>query len=483
MNDGGCSSSNSSSRNEDDDVNTCAVVLFEVNLSYQGKTNHSIQVSSMMTGFELYQETIKAVFGIITNNENGTILDDDNNKHHRDGDDEMVKLLFKGKRIQPHHTAFPFKNLRHLKKKNSNSNKPFKILVMATNRSMVEELSHKRSDPLLRGFDQEKEIIDKRKAAQTASHGGGGGGGGALSTSSGTQYWNQGGGSTRSSRHYDYIQDRQYKFCKLKSCTKHAFGHHRSSSNNSNSTGTTDHTAPHEFKARELLEILVTDPGVVAIMQERELVVSTLGEMDPIDDRIMQKMQHDHGDQSCLLGYNTNHGLRIDLKLRSENLQEFRPYPQLVSTLIHELSHNWIGDHSLLFWTNYAQMRIEYLYTHHRLRRHYGTTNLYKLAGLTEDQLENIFGTIMKELVIDMRQHGLHPNMIINPIRQRLQQLEQEDKEEKHQTGGYRLGGGGNGDDANSATATATITARERSLAAAERRAREYQERDRKEER
>ena len=64
----------------------------------------------------------------------------------------------------------------------------------------------------------------------------------------------------------------------------------------------------------------------------------------------------------CLLGYNTNHGMRIDLKLRTDDLSGFRPYSELASTLIHELSHNWVGEHNSLFWTNFGQMRVEYLY-------------------------------------------------------------------------------------------------------------------------
>merc|ERR1719313_2609221 len=95
------------------------------------------------------------------------------------------------------------------------------------------------------------------------------------------------------------------------------------------------------------------------------LILFVVFTLDPIDDRIMMKTEAKGG---CLLGYNTNRGLRIDLKLRSNDLQGFRSYPELVSTLIHELSHNWVGDHNLLFWTNYAQMRAEYLYTHARLR-------------------------------------------------------------------------------------------------------------------
>ena len=65
--------------------------------------------------------------------------------------------------------------------------------------------------------------------------------------------------------------------------------------------------APHASEARQLLERLKTNPGIVVILRSRELVVGTLGEMDPVDDRIMQMMQLEGGE--CLLGYNTNSGL------------------------------------------------------------------------------------------------------------------------------------------------------------------------------
>ena len=47
-----------------------------------------------------------------------------------------------------------------------------------------------------------------------------------------------------------------------------------------------------------------TPMGTVALSSEQ----GTLGEMDPVDDRIMQRMQLESGE--CLLGYNLNHGLR-----------------------------------------------------------------------------------------------------------------------------------------------------------------------------
>merc|ERR1712183_206072 len=267
-------------------------------------------------------------------------------------------------------------------------------------------------------------------------------------------------------------QHKDYKFCRLHACTDHSFGHR--------STETT----PHAFRAMELLEKLSTDPGIVSIMKERELVVGTLGEMDPIDDRIMMKTES-HG--GCLLGYNTNHGLRIDIKLRTDDLSDFRQYPELVSTLIHELSHNWVGEHNLLFWTNYAQMRAEYLCTHARLRKSALIVRGKKtatLAGLNENALENTYELIMNELVREMSQHGLHPNMIASPIRQRVEELEEAHQMENQH--GYRLGGlsmqpklGNNGKTA-SVNVTEGMSTRELALIAAERRASEQEKREKK---
>lgn len=388
--------------------------LFEVNLTHAGKSN-IVEVSASTTGLELHQTTLKVVFGV----------DDDGNEMGSSSTDEVLKLLFKGKRILAQPDAFPFQGL-------SAKKKPPKIMVVATNSSAIQELSTKRSDPTIRGFDQEKTAAERRAA------------------SSSKKYWAD-----------VMVQDKDYKFVKMTACTDHSFGHRSTES------------TPHAFKAMELLEKMATDPGIVAIMKERELVVGTLGEMDPIDDRIMQKTES-HG--GCLLGYNTNRGLRIDIKLRTDDLSDFRPYPELVSTLIHELSHNWVGEHNLLFWTNYAQMKAEYLCTHARLKKSAVVVRGKKtaeLAGLDERSLDNVFGLIMNELVREMGQHGLHPNMIASPIRQRIQELEQETLRMTELQQGYRLGG-------ETLTQTASVgngmSARELALAAAERRAREEKE-------
>merc|ERR1712232_852680 len=244
------------------------------------------------------------------------------------------------------------------------------------------------------------------------------------------------------------IQSKNYKFCRFQACTWQSFGHRP-----------TEKT-PHAFAAMNLLEKLATDPGIVAIMEERELVVGTLGEMDPIDDRFMQQKEKEGG---CLLGYNTNAGARIDLKLRTDDLQSFRSYPELASTLIHELSHNWVGEHNLLFWTNYAQMRAEYFYSHASLQSTIvrGRTTA-DIAGLDKKSLENIFFVLMQELTREMSQHGLHPSMIENPIRERCEELRN-----KYQKGSF-LGGGKRFDRSDMAAMR-----RARALAAEERQAKE----------
>jgi len=400
--------------------------MFEINLTYQGQSN-IVEVSASTTGLDLHQKTLNVVFGV---------SGDDGASETGSSSTEMLKLLFKGKRIMAQPDIFPFAGLP-IKKK------PLKIMVMATNISAIQELSTKRSDPTIRGFDQEKSATEKRRIANTQ------------------KYWAD-----------VMVQDKDYKFCRMTACTDHSFGHRSTES------------TPHAFRAMELLEKMATDPGIVAIMKERELVVGTLGEMDPIDDRIMQKTE-EHG--GCLLGYNTNRGLRIDIKLRTDDLSGFRAYPALVETLIHELSHNWVGDHNLLFWTNYAQMRAEYLCTHARLRKSALIVRGKKtaeLAGLDERSLDNIFELIMNELVREMGQHGLHPNMIASPIRQRIQELEEETLKMENQQG-YRLGGVVPTQQifGNSSAPTNASSARQLALAAAERRAREQEEKKKKNQR
>lgn len=114
------------------------------------------------------------------------------------------------------------------------------------------------------------------------------------------------------------------------------------------------------------------------------------------------------------------------------------PYRDIVSTLIHELSHNWVSEHDLMFWTNFGQMRVEYLHRHASMAAS-GTLvdgkTTSDLAGVSlPGGMKSIAGYVMKELEKDMAQHGLHPRMIAHAILERCQQLtEQFEKSEQGQ--------------------------------------------------
>lgn len=389
---------------------------FSVHLVFQGKTETLSNLSVETTGEQIHTET-RRLYGL--------------------ADETSLKILVKGKQIPNIPETIPALI------KAPSSKKPLKFLIMATSQVVLDHLATQRSDPTIRGFDQElhqnrpknrKELLEIKQS-----------------------YW---GGLPQFAQ-----QHSQYKFCKLQACTWQSFGHRP-----------TDST-PHAFAAQDLLERLATDPGIQAVLKSRELVVGTLGEMDPIDDRIMKAKQAEQ-DGSNLLGYNTNAGARIDIKLRTDDLSGFRPYDELVATLLHELSHNWVGDHNLLFWTNYGQMRAEYLAQHKGLQslKVNGGQTLADLAKIPPVWLKDIATTVLQELVREMAPHGLHPSMLEHAIRQHCQSLEAQYLSghailDTLQGAGDRLGG-------DAAGAVDNRSARERALAAAERRRQQEQQND-----
>lgn len=399
---------------------------FSVKFSYKGK---SITVSKMT-----HQTTSRELLQSARSNLNV-------------GDNVFLKLLYKGKILgqdeaKPEGTcscacasppddvvAFPLGKII--------SNGVAKVIVMGTETRGILALNAGRSDPLMRGFDAED---------------------GKQNTKSNTlsPFWGTDGRGN---------QNPQYKFCRFQECTDASFGSRPGES------------TPHAFEARRLLERLATDPGIVAIVTSRELIVGTLGEMDPVDDRIMQKMQ---AKGACLLGYNTNHGMRIDVKLRTDDLSGFRPYSELASTLIHELSHNWVGEHNALFWTNFGQMRVEYLYAHSKLaqaRKYVNGKSMAALAGvshmISQDEggegggtPDVICASVLVECAKDMAQHGI-PVQVVAPAILTFAKEQQAEAAAVDDARGRKLGStdDGKGQD--------NRTARERALAAAEKRAKE----------
>lgn len=361
-------------------------------------------------------------------------------------DDIVLKLIFKGKTIAQESVtssgsttvatddeAFP----DGVKIPNGGA----KVIVIGTHAKGIETLNSMKSDPLMRGFEDEK--------SQDNS---------IISTCWGTQLGRQ---------------HPKFKFCRIEECNDASFGTRPTTS------------TPHAFEARRLLEQLATDPGVVQLLTSRELVVGCLGEMDPIDDRLMQKKKQEG---ACLLGYNTNHGLRIDIKLRTDDLSGFRPFNELASTLIHELSHNWISEHDVLFWTNYGQMRVEYLWKHACLmsgglfvngKRTASFAGVKDMIVLPSDGkntpgktklMNNICESVLKELAVEMSQHHLPVQTVAGAVIGFGKDLMIETKDDAHGVGqGHRLG-------ASSDEGNTGLSTRDRALAAAEKRAREAKE-------
>jgi hypothetical protein len=373
-------------------------------------------------------------------------------------DDIVLKLIFKGKTIAQEsvtssdstHTtmvatdeesAFP----EGVKIPNGGA----KVVVIGTTAKGIKNLNSMKPDPLMRGFEDEKLHVNRKSSKSDNA---------IISTFWGTQLGRQ---------------HPKFKFCRIEECNDASFGTRPTTS------------TPHAFEARRLLEQLATDPGVVDLLASRELVVGCLGEMDPIDDRLMQKKKQEG---ACLLGYNTNHGLRIDIKLRTDDLSGFRPYHELASTLIHELSHNWVSEHDVLFWTNYGQMRVEYLWKHACLmsgglfvngKRTASLAGVMDMIVLPSDGkntpsktklMNNICESVIKELAVEMSQHRLPVQTVAGVVIGFGRDLMLETKDDAHGVGqGHRLGT--SSDEGNTGLST-----RDRALAAAEKRARESKE-------
>lgn len=101
-------------------------------------------------------------------------------------------------------------------------------------------------------------------------------------------------------------------------------------------------------RGAEALHMLRKIASIVKpIMRQRNWRVGTLAEFYPSEAR--------------LLGLNTNHGDRIDLRLRypgDEN--QFLPMDEIVDTMLHELCHIVHGPHSNHFFALWAKLRDEH---------------------------------------------------------------------------------------------------------------------------
>ena len=99
---------------------------------------------------------------------------------------------------------------------------------------------------------------------------------------------------------------------------------------------------PNQNEARKILTTLANDPGVLEVMKKRGWKVPILAELYP-DGSVGE-------DPVCVLGLNVNHGEKILLRIRTDDLSGFRKLRTVKETLYHELAHNQFGPHDEKFY-------------------------------------------------------------------------------------------------------------------------------------
>ena len=93
--------------------------------------------------------------------------------------------------------------------------------------------------------------------------------------------------------------------------------------------------------AAAMLARLAHDRGVLVVMKRHGWRVGTLFELFPKGKVGMSP--------SCLMGVNVNHGERIGLRLRTDDLAGWRPYENVRKVLFHELTHQEHSEHGIPF--------------------------------------------------------------------------------------------------------------------------------------
>ena len=108
---------------------------------------------------------------------------------------------------------------------------------------------------------------------------------------------------------------------------------------------------PNSEHARRILQRLASDPGIRHVMETHRWKVGLLAEMYP-EGKVAV-------DPVCVLGYNTNKGQSITLRLRTDDMRGFRYFETIKEVLFHELSHNVHSDHDAQFKALMSQLRKE----------------------------------------------------------------------------------------------------------------------------
>mmetsp|Transcript_24914 Transcript_24914/g.70937 ORF Transcript_24914/g.70937 Transcript_24914/m.70937 type:complete len:666 (+) Transcript_24914:96-2093(+) len=219
---------------------------------------------------------------------------------------ENCKLIHRGKMLRPDHDSLTVGE--------AGLQAGTKLMLVASSAHDVSFVQSSRADPLVKGFvEEERDEISRRKRAKAG-----------MASAWGTK------------------QDKQYRFNSIKAEFKFI--------------------EPPPFDAEKLLQRLATDPGIIDLMTSRRFTVGILTEMSPVEaqDRMAKRGTPDMD----LLGYNQNAGEMIVLKLRTDTLKGFRPYHDLINTLIHEMTHNVWGPHDQNFWKLYGELKAQYMRFH-----------------------------------------------------------------------------------------------------------------------
>lgn len=108
---------------------------------------------------------------------------------------------------------------------------------------------------------------------------------------------------------------------------------------------------PNKEKAKEILNTLANDPGILACMAKHQWHVGCLMEMFP-EGKVGES-------PVCVMGENQNKGQKILLRLRTDDLKGFRKILSIRKVLFHELSHNIHSEHNEQFFQLMRQVERE----------------------------------------------------------------------------------------------------------------------------
>merc|ERR1712038_1528131 len=127
---------------------------------------------------------------------------------------------------------------------------------------------------------------------------------------------------------------------------------------------------PDQNKAKEILNSLANDPGILACMSKHKWNVGCLAEMYP-EGKVGES-------EVCIMGLNQNKGAKILLRLRTDDLTGFRKILSIRKVLFHELAHNVHSEHN----GDFFQLMRE-------VEKECNEMDWTQGAGLSQDMMEN----------------------------------------------------------------------------------------------